>query len=287
MPRFFKAAFACAVLMSTTNVFAQGRSANSNRPASAVTGKSRAQQALDSRRSLLNRAAPQARNSAANNAVQQGRNPLTRPGTASSLETVKGRRGQERSSSRRPTFRTRQPQNRSAAARRRGLNDRPRFSKDLQNQRSADRQKIRQAAGQSNDDRRRDVRTVGQDRMPLSNADKRLAKRLADIDHLRDVAVENGNERLLQQTDRLEELARQQHAQATTGEKLRANELFSPDGVGESRTEAKRQNDFATRDSRARRNNATTPPATKRRGFFSLDRLKGIFRLGTKPSSER
>lgn len=49
-------------------------------------------------------------------------------------------------------------------------------------------------------------------RFDLSRADRILAKRLADIDHLRDKALENGNVKLLEQADKLEEIARGQYA---------------------------------------------------------------------------
>ncbi len=43
-----------------------------------------------------------------------------------------------------------------------------------------------------------------------SLADRLLVKRLAQIDHMRDIALENGNERQLEQADKLEQLARWQ-----------------------------------------------------------------------------
>lgn len=51
-----------------------------------------------------------------------------------------------------------------------------------------------------------------QDRRFLPKADRLLTKRLADIDHLRDIALANGNDRLLQKADELETLAREQYA---------------------------------------------------------------------------
>lgn len=47
-------------------------------------------------------------------------------------------------------------------------------------------------------------------RRDLSQAERLLALRLAQIDHLRDVALQNGNAELMQQADKLEELARAQ-----------------------------------------------------------------------------
>jgi len=44
----------------------------------------------------------------------------------------------------------------------------------------------------------------------LSRADRLLAKRLADIDHMRDIALRNGNTKLLDKADKLEQLARWQ-----------------------------------------------------------------------------
>ena len=57
----------------------------------------------------------------------------------------------------------------------------------------------------------------GRERFALTQADRLLAKRLADIDHLRDVAMHNGNTRLLNQADYLEQLARAQYARRTAG----------------------------------------------------------------------
>jgi hypothetical protein len=48
-------------------------------------------------------------------------------------------------------------------------------------------------------------------RSSVSRADWLLAKRLASIDHLRSIAQKNGNTRLLEQTDKLEAIARRQH----------------------------------------------------------------------------
>lgn len=52
----------------------------------------------------------------------------------------------------------------------------------------------------------------------MSQADAHLARRLAQIDRMRDRAVELGDETLLQQADKLEVLARAQYSQRTTGE---------------------------------------------------------------------
>jgi len=45
----------------------------------------------------------------------------------------------------------------------------------------------------------------------LTRADRIFAKRLADIDHLRDIALKNGNLKLLDRADKLEEIARSQY----------------------------------------------------------------------------
>ena len=50
-----------------------------------------------------------------------------------------------------------------------------------------------------------------QERRFLPKAERLLNKRLADIDHLRDVALANGNVRLLEKADELEALARRQY----------------------------------------------------------------------------
>jgi hypothetical protein len=52
-------------------------------------------------------------------------------------------------------------------------------------------------------------------RFDLTRADRILAKRLADIDHLRDVALKNGNLKLLDQADKLEQVARTQYERRT------------------------------------------------------------------------
>jgi hypothetical protein len=62
--------------------------------------------------------------------------------------------------------------------------------------------------------------TVDRGRGPanLPLADRFLAQRLAQIDYLRDRALENGNERLLETADHLEELARRQYERRTPDE---------------------------------------------------------------------
>ena len=54
------------------------------------------------------------------------------------------------------------------------------------------------------------------ERAGISRADWLLSKRLASIDKLRDKALEIGNDRLLDQADKLEDLARQQHERRTS-----------------------------------------------------------------------
>jgi hypothetical protein len=64
--------------------------------------------------------------------------------------------------------------------------------------------------------------TPGRGRDPefhLSRADRLLAHRLAQIDRMRDAALENDDESLLHQADKLEALARAQYTQRTTGER--------------------------------------------------------------------
>jgi hypothetical protein len=69
----------------------------------------------------------------------------------------------------------------------------------------------------------------GRDPGDLPLADRRLAQRLAEIDHLRDRALLNGNERLLETADRLEELARRQYENRTPEEETTDTE--SPAGA--------------------------------------------------------
>jgi len=54
-------------------------------------------------------------------------------------------------------------------------------------------------------------------RFDPTRAERILAKRLADIDHLRDVAIQNGNTQLLDRADQLEVIARRQFAWRTGG----------------------------------------------------------------------
>jgi hypothetical protein len=58
---------------------------------------------------------------------------------------------------------------------------------------------------------RSEVVSHGANRRAATPADGWLANRLATIDHLRDVAMRNGNVQLLEQADQLEAHARQQH----------------------------------------------------------------------------
>lgn len=58
---------------------------------------------------------------------------------------------------------------------------------------------------------------TAQGHVEMDRAERLLAKRLADIDHLRDIALQNGNTRLLEQADELELLARAQYARRTEG----------------------------------------------------------------------
>ncbi|MBT4867490.1 MAG: hypothetical protein HON53_20490 [Planctomycetaceae bacterium] len=55
-------------------------------------------------------------------------------------------------------------------------------------------------------------------RPPHSQADRILANRLADIDHMRDIALENGNEQMLQQADKLEQITRNQYQRRIGGD---------------------------------------------------------------------
>lgn len=61
------------------------------------------------------------------------------------------------------------------------------------------------------------TKPVRGERNGTSTPDSLLANRLASIDHMRDIALKNGNERMLDQADKLEALARQQY-QRRTGE---------------------------------------------------------------------
>jgi hypothetical protein len=74
--------------------------------------------------------------------------------------------------------------------------------------------------------RRNELVSGGLNRRAMTQADRLLAKRLADIDHLRDQALRNGNTRLLEQADRLEALARRQYDRRINDTKLNAAEIF-------------------------------------------------------------
>lgn len=69
-------------------------------------------------------------------------------------------------------------------------------------------------------DRPRPDRPQLRPRGSARHAERLLSKRLAAIDHLRDVALENGNVELLARADTLEELARRQFQMRTEGTKL-------------------------------------------------------------------
>jgi hypothetical protein len=58
---------------------------------------------------------------------------------------------------------------------------------------------------------RPEIVSHGANRRAATLADRWLSDRLANIDHLRDVALRNGNTQLLEQADQLEAHARQQH----------------------------------------------------------------------------
>ncbi len=249
---------ACALLLPTTYLAAQGRSGENNRSGQARVRQSRAQQALDSRSSLLSRAAAQTRSTPADLASRQARSPLSNP------QTETGRLVRE-------------------VARRRNADRRPsRTGRDLRESRSLrQRSTERSESGQRNRGRRGEF-AGGQNRPTAPQADRFLARRLADIDHLRDVAVENGNERLLEQADRLEELARQQFENRTTGERLRANEIFRPMSGEEATTRPSSEDDVE----RPVAANRTRSDRGRRRGLFSFDFLRRAFRGRTRTDTE-
>lgn len=83
--------------------------------------------------------------------------------------------------------------------------------------------------------RRNELVSGGLNRRAMTQADRLLAKRLADIDHLRDQALRNGNVRLLEQADRLEALARQQYDRRVNGTKLNAPAIFRRNTPAEDR----------------------------------------------------
>lgn len=80
------------------------------------------------------------------------------------------------------------------------------------------------------------------------HADRLLAKRLAHIDHLRDVAVENGNMKLLDRADELERIARAQFARRTghDGE----GDIIRPTGFTPTFTPGQRRDAEARQDGR-------------------------------------
>jgi len=88
----------------------------------------------------------------------------------------------------------------------------------------------RERTGRGTDDeparRRFDDVTSRRNGPPRSIAEGILAKRLAEIDRLRDIALKNDNVRLLEQADKLEQLARQQYQLHVEGTKLDAPSNF-------------------------------------------------------------
>jgi hypothetical protein len=111
-----------------------------------------------------------------------------------------------------------------------------------------------EAAGRTDARGRADVVAHGQNRLALTHADRMLAQRLAQIDAMRDRAVDAGNERLLEQADHLEQLARWQHAGRLAGRLGRAEYEVQADGEGEGSTVIRHP--FRGMRDRA----ATTPP---------------------------
>lgn len=90
------------------------------------------------------------------------------------------------------------------------------------------------------------------ERFSMDRSERLLAKRLAQIDHLRDIAMKNGNTRLLEQADELEALARRQHARRT-GEMTERGGI----GIGLFRTHPEPPTEPPTEPS------VTEPPATE------------------------
>lgn len=77
--------------------------------------------------------------------------------------------------------------------------------------------------------RRNDDVSGGRAGFPLTRSERLLAKRLAQIEKLRDIALKNGNVRLMEQADRLEKLARQQHDRRVNGTPMHVPEIFRRD----------------------------------------------------------
>lgn len=83
--------------------------------------------------------------------------------------------------------------------------------------------------------------SVGRSQRPLhTQADRILANRLADIDHQRDIAFDNGNEQLLQRADTLEQIARDQHQKRVDGGEFERLETQSSPAAGVDGTRGNR-----------------------------------------------
>lgn len=260
----FTVVTACALLLPSTYLAAQGRSGENNRSSQSSIRKSSARQALDSRRSLLSRAAAQSRSTPAELATRQARSPFNDP------QTRTGRL-------------TRETAWRRKTERRQSLT-----SRDSRQTRSLQQRRTERSETDQRNTGRRDQFSGVRNRPTAPQADRLLAKRLADIDHLRDVAVENGNERLLEQADRLEELARRQFEYRTTGEKIRANEIFKPMPREEASSLPRPDDDVEPPDETDQRITATrTLRARGKLGrLFSFDSLRRAFLVRKKSSTE-
>ena len=81
---------------------------------------------------------------------------------------------------------------------------------------------------------RSEVVAHGQNRLALTNSDKILAQRLAQIDQMRDKAVESGNDQSLDQADRLELLARMQYSERIGAETQESSAQSGADAQGQA-----------------------------------------------------
>jgi len=90
---------------------------------------------------------------------------------------------------------------------------------------------------------RRDVVSAGQNRFARTESDRLLQNRLSEIDRMRDNALDTNNPQLLQQADRLEQLARQQYEQRETGDSIDAASIFRPADAGTAQNNGERRPD--------------------------------------------
>ena len=222
-------------LLSSASLYAQGRSSVAR---GRSQGNSRVQQVISNRQQVIDRVLGRTQGTPRANiaASTRGRIPdvdalrrsaLLRVGT----QTGTGRvtrdflRGRDRGFAESTAARDRNSLLRRSGASRRNENsfrqsDRTDVLRNQNGSRSANQPGNRGRSNAASNRRNRPELTLGE---------RLLAQRLASIDRLRDIGLRNGNVRLLEKADQLEQLARQQFERRTNGTKMDAPLIFRPE----------------------------------------------------------